>query len=348
MITKEEEDKYYKECELINTAIEEGDIKSFHEFANRNDMRRMPHQDFYENACKYGRLEICRYFDSFIERVDLSFCGHVACYNNHKHILNYLIEEKGFNDFSYALNGALSNGHIELAKTFIDKVDKFDTGLCGAVYNCNLENMKWMISLGANNYYDALEVAFLNKNREIINFLMAKCSKEQIKVAFLNQIKSINHIENYQLMIENNLCNIRELIDEFSSSENYNFSILPYLLDEANKQFIIIDLDNLLKNYIYNLYCNTEIIVYLLNKGANSRIIKEYYLSNKKNILRYMINERFCRELLKFGLYRYKIPNIPYMAKVLIRYDKKRYKILREIAQIYLIDLSKLILDYVL
>ena len=78
-----------------------------------------------------------------------------ACYEGHRELAEWLIDEKGANDFNAGLQGACEGGHRELAEWLIDEkgANDFNWGLYGACIGGHRKLAEWLIDeKGANDF----------------------------------------------------------------------------------------------------------------------------------------------------------------------------------------------------
>ena len=69
-----------------------------------------------------------------------------ACYEGHRELAEWLIDEKGANYFNWDLSGACERGHRELAEWLIDEngANDFEWALSGACKGGHRELAEWL------------------------------------------------------------------------------------------------------------------------------------------------------------------------------------------------------------
>ena len=107
-----------------------------------------------------------------------------ACYEGHRELSEWLIDEKGANDFDRALRGACEGGHRELAEWLINEkgANHFNWALYGACKGGHRELAEWLIDeKGANDFNAGLYGACEGGHRELADWLKVKKAKKLSK-----------------------------------------------------------------------------------------------------------------------------------------------------------------------
>ena len=106
----------------------------------------------------------------------------LACYEGHRELAEWLIDEKGANDINLALQSACYGGHRELAEWFIDEkgANDFNSGLYGACREGHRELAEWLIDeKGASDFNLGLYGACIGGHRELAEWLKVKMQKNE-------------------------------------------------------------------------------------------------------------------------------------------------------------------------
>lgn len=125
-------------------------------------------------ACKMGDLDVAK---TFVLRPDYDLHSawdspiHVACSNEHIHIVEWLIDSGVEPDC--ALYWGAYYGNFEIVNLAINKgATNFNVGLSQAASSGNLELVKYFIDIGANDFDSALFEACSNNDLQIAQLLI--------------------------------------------------------------------------------------------------------------------------------------------------------------------------------
>ena len=141
------------------------------------------------NPCDLSKLSACcqklRCLSKSVHpnyRISKFWALHQACYEGHRELAEWLIDEKGADHFNRALRGACYEGHRELAEWLINKkgANDFNSGLYGACRGGHRELAEWLIDEnGANDFEWALYGARMGGHRELAEWLKVKRQKNE-------------------------------------------------------------------------------------------------------------------------------------------------------------------------
>ena len=103
-----------------------------------------------------------------------------ACKEGHRELAEWLIDEKGANDFNRALQSACHGEHRKQAEWLIDEkgANDFNEALYGACHGGHRGLAEWLIDeKGANDFNRAFAGARQGGHRELAEWLKVKMSK---------------------------------------------------------------------------------------------------------------------------------------------------------------------------
>ena len=100
------------------------------------------------------------------------FAMYKAAKGGHLEIVQYLIDEKGADDFNYAMKMAASKGRLEIVKYLLEKgAREVNDAMIDAAYRDHLDIVKYLIEKGADSFKAAMVFAARRNHHKVVEYL---------------------------------------------------------------------------------------------------------------------------------------------------------------------------------